>query len=919
MNTTENYRYPGSRPFQDTNYDRRLFFGRDDEKQALLHLVLAENLVVLFAKSGLGKTSLINAGLLQTLRERGFLPIKVRFNDSEVSPLQSLYLSIEETVRQSSIDCTSGERESLGHYFKTVEFWSLDDNLLTPVLILDQFEEFFTMHSPGERRTFITQIADLVKGRRPQEPQRAILQEELPDSDVPPQVKIIISLREDYLGQLEEMSLELPGILQNRFRLSALHREQAEQAIIEPAQLKDDAIKTYPFRYAPETVEAMLDFLCKQRTRGEVSITDEVEPFQLQLLCQHIENIVQERPAEDAEFPVKPRNLGNEAEMQRVLQKFYDEQIDTLGSTWEKRRVQKFCETGLISASGRRLSLEEVEIERHFKIPKPLLSKLVDSRLLRAEPRVGSLYYELSHDTLVEPIQTSYRKRKRKKSQKLFSIAIIVLLAMLLVFFLWPYINERLYQTAVQLGFGTQFSNVLYQKAQKLQLEKKNEQASELYAQIIEIDKSFVDAYIALGQLYMDEGNFNKAIGIYSKAINNHIENTIIKTRLSSALYDAGKYEEALEKYRELVQLVPDDASVYKKMGDILWTQGKYDRALGQYFYYLQLVPTDAYAYARIGDALATQKRFDDALEQYDKAIELASDDSFLYAKLGDILFTQERYDEAGEIYQKAIQLLPEDAHTLARLGDVYLIQNMIHAATESYAMAFKYASDDESKADAYRGFGDLYFVQKQYSEALTNYRKVLEILSRDPTIYKKIGDVFFQLGQNAQAREAYQNALKGNPINDEIYTGLGDVSFSEGNYEDAQKEYQRAFELSVHNSQIKIKLASTCLLTKDFSKTIVLASEIIESSNPFTDPGDILTVRLLLIVAFLCTNQEEEAIDAIEGFTRYYNSNTKEYTITWQWSAIKNFIHTTSKLSKQDRIQLTGLIDILELPTKIK
>ena len=55
-------RYPGSRSFQDTDVDRLLFYGREHEKGALLHLVLAQDLVLFYAKSGTGKTSLLNAG-----------------------------------------------------------------------------------------------------------------------------------------------------------------------------------------------------------------------------------------------------------------------------------------------------------------------------------------------------------------------------------------------------------------------------------------------------------------------------------------------------------------------------------------------------------------------------------------------------------------------------------------------------------------------------------------------------------------------------------------------------------------------------------------------------------------------------------------------------------------------------------------
>jgi predicted ribonuclease YlaK len=74
-------RYPGSRPFQDNDLDRLLFWGREQEKSTLLHLILAEDLVLLYAKSGMGKTSLLSAGILQQLRVKEYFPVLLRLND----------------------------------------------------------------------------------------------------------------------------------------------------------------------------------------------------------------------------------------------------------------------------------------------------------------------------------------------------------------------------------------------------------------------------------------------------------------------------------------------------------------------------------------------------------------------------------------------------------------------------------------------------------------------------------------------------------------------------------------------------------------------------------------------------------------------------------------------------------------------
>src|SRR4051794_6648055 len=83
-------RYPGAQPFVDDDLSRRVFFGREEASRTLAHQILASRLVVVYAKSGLGKTSLLNAGIAQRLRDEASLPLFVRVNDTEHGPVSSV-------------------------------------------------------------------------------------------------------------------------------------------------------------------------------------------------------------------------------------------------------------------------------------------------------------------------------------------------------------------------------------------------------------------------------------------------------------------------------------------------------------------------------------------------------------------------------------------------------------------------------------------------------------------------------------------------------------------------------------------------------------------------------------------------------------------------------------------------------------
>lgn len=434
MTASEHRRYPGWRSFGDDTLDGRLFFGRDTERGELLHLVLSHDLVVLYAKSGAGKTSLVNVALMQPLRSAHgpegdaspgpndapayYFPIVARVNDPKAGPFSSLVDSVREAAASRHVECevVPGSGTSLSDFFSGLKLWS-GDQLLLPVVILDQFEELFTLQEPGPRSDFGRQLGELLRGQD--------------HRFGPPCLKVVVSIREDYLGNLEELARQLPAIFTTRFRLDALQRAAARQAIIEPARLPDPSLASAPFDYAPETVERLLDFLCRRRVGSAEVVTAAVEPFQLQLVCEHAEDVALARQrAGLAAPPLTYEDLGGDEGLRSVLGDYYERQVRERP---DARRIYALCEKGLISARGRRLSLEEEEIGDRFHLPPATLRFLVERHLLRAEPRLGSRSYELSHDTLVDPIQRARFSRLRSLARRRVTAAAGALAALALL------------------------------------------------------------------------------------------------------------------------------------------------------------------------------------------------------------------------------------------------------------------------------------------------------------------------------------------------------------------------------------------------------------------------------------------------------------------------------------------------------
>lgn len=407
------YRYPGTQPFSSDQ--KALFFGREKDILRLHRLVKTQNLVVLYGKSGLGKSSLLNAGLLPLVEREGeHTPIQVRFNawteeSTETPVVKMLHLLSPEGSRDTFLDSLIFQEPSLWHELKEAQTDARSPKQY--LLIFDQFEELFT-YPPDQIAAFRDQLAEALYTKIPPR-YREVLEQQLEsgtcrlseaDFDLlqqQPDVHIVLSIRSDRMHLMERLSDALPDILSHCYELHALSPEGAQKAIEAPAALRGD-FRTAPFRFTPGALSDIISFLDDADGR--------IETVQLQIICRNLE----ERAAQENIRLFDQNNLGD---LEAVIAQFYHRQLAVLGDEEARLPMRRLIEDGLIAAEDRqRLTLHEAQIAGIFKVPKEQLHHLVDGGLLRAEPALrGGYAYELSHDTLVEPALTARRARKAKE------------------------------------------------------------------------------------------------------------------------------------------------------------------------------------------------------------------------------------------------------------------------------------------------------------------------------------------------------------------------------------------------------------------------------------------------------------------------------------------------------------------------
>lgn len=379
--------YVGPRAFEP---GERLY-GRDREVLHLLDLLIAERIVLLYSRSGAGKTSLIQAALMPELDKKRFHILPVMRVGHEPPPgftlpsttnryILSLLLSLEEGVPdERRLPLAELADMTLPAYLARREDEAGESGRL--ILIFDQFEEILVYPTDQDaKEEFFRQVGDALQDRRRW---------------------ALFSMREDYLAGLDSFKSLLPTRLRATYRLDLLGEDAARTAICEPARQAG-------VEFGDETVHKLVNDLRLVRVQQRDGTIAEqlgpyIEPVQLQVVCQTLwESLPPEVNL------ITPEHLRTFGDVNQALSGFYERAIRraTQGTRVTDGRLRDWFGDILITPAGTRGTVYRGR-EDTGKVPNAAVDILENLHLIRGEWRSGARWYELTHDRFIGPIQRS--------------------------------------------------------------------------------------------------------------------------------------------------------------------------------------------------------------------------------------------------------------------------------------------------------------------------------------------------------------------------------------------------------------------------------------------------------------------------------------------------------------------------------
>ncbi|HRJ53454.1 MAG TPA: HEAT repeat domain-containing protein [Candidatus Thiothrix moscowensis] len=407
--------YPGLRPYREEEQGK--FFGREADAEILIDKVLSNRLTLLFAASGVGKSSLLQAAVIPRLKSPTGENLSVVYHMDWVSePVSSVRTAVLQALATALPDDAADDAgQTLA---EVLEFCSL---FVRPplVLILDQFEEFFRYQRASTHfQPFIEQLTAVITN-----PALA--------------VSLVLSMREDFALELNAFKPRLPTILfENFYRLEKLGREGAREAIVTPAA-------QVGFRYEPALLDVLLnDLLSRELDRvpnsPAVEWLETVEPPYLQIVCAQLWALNQADP----EQLLRLTTYEKAGKAKGILGNYLNGVLQ--GFTLAEKQLASKAFDHLASQRGVKMAYTAQALAETLRVDETALSNVLGElaavRILRTQQRGETTWYELFHDMFSGSIASWNGEWKdRMRRRKFAQVAAAGFVSIAAVFAGWDY------------------------------------------------------------------------------------------------------------------------------------------------------------------------------------------------------------------------------------------------------------------------------------------------------------------------------------------------------------------------------------------------------------------------------------------------------------------------------------------------
>jgi tetratricopeptide (TPR) repeat protein len=276
----------------------------------------------------------------------------------------------------------------------------------------------------------------------------------------------------------------------------------------------------------------------------------------------------------------------------------------------------------------------------------------------------------------------------------------------------------------------------------------------------------------------------------------------------------------AVEEFRKAVALDPLHAEAQARLGMVYQDLGKLPQAAGAFEQALKLNPGFpgvglllAFTYQGLGKNREAIPYLENALEtEAELPVRVLAGQ-----RLVDACFAIGDAEQGMTVVQKLRTLAPNDPEVLYTASKVYAnlwngaLEQLVKAAPGSYRV--------------HQVFAEIYEAQERFADAAKEYRLIIKMEPNLPGAHYRLGRMILRGGDSREIdREAlseFRKELEIAPFDVPSYVEIGDIHFRTQNLDEAQTNFSRALELQPGYVRARLGSAKVFLARKQYQQAL--------------------------------------------------------------------------------------------------
>jgi eukaryotic-like serine/threonine-protein kinase len=290
------------------------------------------------------------------------------------------------------------------------------------------------------------------------------------------------------------------------------------------------------------------------------------------------------------------------------------------------------------------------------------------------------------------------------------------------------------------------------------------DQAMQNCQQAADRDDKLAAAHICLGRVFLDMGDYQKALEQYRAALKLEPTSDMAQGGLAFTYEHLNQLDDAEKIYKQAITVRPNYWATYNWLGLFYQRHARYEDARTMYSQVISLVPDSFTGYSNLGGVYVQQGHYSESIPLLQQSLSIRPT-AEASSNLATAYFQLHRYPEAATEFERAVRLDNKDYQMWGNLGDAYFWSDRRDEARKAYKQAI--VLGEEKLLVNPRDFEVLSYVAMYHAmcgereEANRNLDAALRLNSKSPDLLFTAGIVYQQLGETSRALDSLERAVE--------------------------------------------------------------------------------------------------------------------------------------------------------------